>query len=175
MTAAVRVAILTVSDRVSRGERADVGGEALEAFVSSRGWEVVRRECVPDDQELVEATLMRWSDEGLADVILTTGGTGFAPRDRTPEATLAVVERLAPGLPEAMRAAHRGNPHALLSRAVAGIRCASLILNLPGNPTGAVESLEVVADALPHAVELLRGEAGEASHSFPGKSQPSGS
>ncbi len=153
----MRVGILTVSDRSARGEREDRSGPALEAMLIAQGWQVVRRAVVSDDQERVEATLMAWADSAEMDLILTTGGTGFAARDRTPEATLAVVDRLAPGLAEAMRSASlRVTPHAMLSRAVAGIRGRTLIVNLPGSPRAATENLEVILPALPHAVALLK-------------------
>jgi molybdopterin adenylyltransferase len=153
----IKIAILTVSDRSFRGEREDLSGPALQAEVSALGWQVVRAEIVPDEIEQIAATLAEWADSGLADVILTSGGTGFALRDVTPEATRRVIERLTPGLDEAMRAASlKITAHAMLSRAVSGIRKTTLILNLPGSPRGAVETLAVVAPVLPHAVELLR-------------------
>jgi molybdenum cofactor synthesis domain-containing protein len=118
---------------------------------------VTRQALLPDDESAIRATLSEWADSGELDVILTTGGTGFAPRDVTPEATRAVIEREAPGLAEAMRAASlQITPHAMLSRIVAGIRKRTLILNLPGSPKGAVENLQVVLPVLPHAVQLLR-------------------
>jgi len=127
--------------------------------VRARGWEVAHTAILADDLPALRDTLARWADTDAYDVILTTGGTGFAPRDVTPEATLAVVERLAPGLAEAMRAASlQITPHAMLSRAVAGIRGATLIINLPGSPKAALENLEVIAPVLPHAVSLLRGD-----------------
>jgi molybdenum cofactor synthesis domain-containing protein len=156
---ALRFAILTVSDRSSRGERPDASGPALAELVQSQGWQVVRQEIVPDDAESIKDKFKVWSDSDEVDVILATGGTGFAPRDVTPEATLAVVERLTPGINEAMRAASlRVTPHAMLSRAVSGIRRQTLIVNLPGSPKGATENLQVVLPALEHAVRLLREE-----------------
>ena len=153
----LRVGILTLSDRSSRGERADSSGPALAALLQTGGWSVTKRALLPDDESAIRATLSEWADSGELDVILTTGGTGFAPRDVTPEATRAVIEREAPGLAEAMRAASlQVTPHAMLSRIVAGIRKQTLILNLPGSPKGAVENLQVVLPVLPHAVQLLR-------------------
>ncbi len=155
----LRFAILTVSDRSARGAREDRSGPALAEAVRARGWEVAHTAILADDLPTLRDTLARWADSDAYDVILTTGGTGFAPRDVTPEATLAVVERLAPGLAEAMRAASlQITPHAMLSRAVAGIRGATLIINLPGSPKAALENLEVIAPVLPHAVSLLRGD-----------------
>jgi len=157
----LRIGILTVSDRSSRGERADASGPALEAVVVNQGWTAAKKAIVPDEQSAIIDKLKSWADAGDLDVILTTGGTGFSPRDATPEATLAVVERLAPGIAEAMRLASlKLTPHAMLSRAVAGIRGRTLIVNLPGSPKGAVENLQVVVSVLPHAVELLREDPG---------------
>jgi len=156
----LRFGILTVSDRSSRGERADLGGPALSDFVTSRGWLASARDILADDREQIASALKAWCARGDIDVILTTGGTGFAPRDVTPEATHEVIERDAPGLAEAIRAASlKVTPHAMLSRAVSGIRGRTLILNLPGSPKGAVESLQVVADVLEHAVKLLHEDA----------------
>ena len=153
----LRFGILTVSDRSSRGEREDLSGPMLASFVISRGWTASLLDVVPDDRGRITATLEVWCESGDLDVILTTGGTGFAPRDVTPEATRSVVEREAPGLAEAIRAESlKVTKHAMLSRAVAGIRGRTLILNLPGSPKGARESLQVVADVLEHAVQLLR-------------------
>jgi molybdopterin adenylyltransferase len=160
----MRFAILTISDRSSRGERPDASGPALARLVNEQGWQVVRQTVVPDDFERIRQTLAAWADSSEADreavdVILTSGGTGFSPRDITPEATQAVIERPAPGLAEAMRAASlRITPHAMLSRAIAGIRQRTLIVNLPGSPKGAVENLEVILPVLPHAVLMLRGD-----------------
>ena len=162
----LRVAILTVSDRSYRGERPDLSGPALADQVHRHGWLVAHTEILPDDLSQLRDTLAAWADSGAYDLILTTGGTGLAPRDVTPEATRAVIEREAPGLAEAMRAASlRITPHAMLSRAVAGVRGHTLIINLPGSPQAAVENLEVVAPILPHAVQLLRGSPhAEAGH-----------
>ena len=153
----LRIGILTSSDRSSRGERPDVSGPALAEIVTSQGWTVVRTLVLPDDLESLRKALSVWADADDLDVILTTGGTGFAPRDVIPEATRQVIQREAPGLTEAMRAESlKSTPHAMLSRALAGIRGKTLIINLPGSPKGAVENLQVVLPVLGHAVELLR-------------------
>jgi molybdenum cofactor synthesis domain-containing protein len=169
----VRIAILTVSDRSSSGERPDASGPALEEVIIAQGWQVVHKDIVPDDFDLLRDTLSGWADGGEFDVILTTGGTGFSPRDVTPEATQAVVERMAPGLAEAMRMASlRVTPHAMLSRAAAGIRKKTLIINLPGSPRGAVENLRVILPVLPHAVQLIKGEQdAESGHTSRGPLQ----
>lgn len=161
----MRVAVITISDRSARGEREDISGGVLQEIVRAQGWEVALYEVISDDQPGITARLKEICDQQSADLVLTTGGTGFAPRDMAPEATLAVVERQAPGLAEAMRAVSlRKTPHAMLSRAVAGIRRRTLIINLPGSPRAAEENLRVVLPALAHAVELLqdspRGEEG---------------
>ena len=162
----IRFGILTVSDRSSRGERADLSGPALANQIQAEGWSVVRQEVLPDDESAIRARLINWTDSGEMDVILTTGGTGFSPRDGTPEATRAVIERAVPGLAEAMRAASlKITPHAMLSRIVTGIRKRTLIINLPGSPKGAVENLEIVMPVLPHAIQLLRDDpASESTH-----------
>lgn len=155
----MRVSILTISDRSSRGERDDLAGPKLAENVERHGWTVVDRRVVPDDREQISRILVEWSDSGDTDVILTTGGTGFGRRDVTPEATLDVIEKKAPGLAEAMRIASMSiTPHAMLSRSVCGIRGDTLIVNLPGSPKAAVENLGVIAPALPHAVDLLRND-----------------
>ena len=155
----MRFAILTVSDRSSRGERPDVSGPALVDLVQSQGWQIAWQGIVPDEVNVIKEKLQSLSDSGDIDVILTTGGTGFAPRDVTPEATRAVVERLTPGLDEAMRTASlKVTPHAMLSRAISGIYKRTLIINLPGSPKGATENLQVVLPALEHAGKLLREE-----------------
>ena len=162
----LRFGILTVSDRSSRGERPDASGPALEAAVIAQGWSVAKKTIVPDDRTAIQDTLIGWADSQGMDVILTTGGTGFSPRDVTPEATQAIAERIAPGIAEAMRLASlKVTPHAMLSRALAGIRGRVLIVNLPGSPKGAVENFQVVMPVLPHAVELLQEAPGaEAGH-----------
>ena len=153
----IRFGILTLSDRSSRGERADSSGPALAALIQAGGWSVTHQAILPDEESAIRSTLAEWADSGELDVILTTGGTGFAPRDVTPEATRAVIEREAPGLAEAMRAASlQITPHAMLSRIITGIRKRTLIINLPGSPKGAVENLQVALPVLPHAVQLLR-------------------
>ena len=155
----LRFGILTLSDRSSRGERADSSGPALAHLVQAEGWSVTKQSLLPDDETAIRAILSEWADSGELDVILTTGGTGFSPRDVTPEATRAVIEREAPGLAEAMRAfSLKITPHAMLSRIVTGIRRKTLIVNLPGSPKGAVENLQVVLPVLPHAVQLLRDD-----------------
>ncbi len=158
--------ILTISDRTSRGERPDLSGPALLEAVEAHGWKVVFYEVVPDEFESIRSQLLSWADGKTIDVILTSGGTGFASRDVTPEATRAVIQRTTPGLDEAMRAASlKITPHAMLSRAISGIRGRTLIINLPGSPKGAVENLQVIAPVLHHAIQLLRDDpAGEQGH-----------
>ncbi len=157
-----RVAILTVSDKGAAGEREDLSGRAVEEVVLREGWKVEAREMVPDEAVMIEERLRHFCDHLRVDLVLTTGGTGMSPRDVTPEATRRVVEREAPGFAEAMRAASlRVTPHAMLSRAVSGIRGSTLIVNLPGSPRGARENLEVIIPALPHGLDKLRGDPGE--------------
>lgn len=162
----IRFGILTLSDRSSRGERADASGPALARLIELQGWVVAGQEILPDEESAIRARLIAWSDGGDIDVILTTGGTGFAPRDVTPEATRAVIDREAPGLAEAMRAASlRITPHAMLSRIVTGIRKRTIIINLPGSPKGAAENFQVAIPVLAHAVQLLREDpASESTH-----------
>lgn len=162
----IRFGILTVSDRSARGEREDASGPTLAKAVEQAGWTAAKREVVPDELEQLKTTLRAWADSGEVDVILTTGGTGFSPRDVTPEATKAVTERDAPGLAETMRAASlKITPHGMLSRATAGIRGRTLIINLPGSPKAAVENFRVVQPVLGHAVQLLSEHPGsEAGH-----------
>lgn len=162
----IRFGILTLSDRSARGERPDASGPALAELIQARGWIVAAQRILPDDEASIRAGLIAWADSGDFDVILTTGGTGFAPRDVTPDATRAVIQREAPGLAEAMRAESlKRTPHAMLSRAVAGIRGRTLIVNLPGSPKGAVENLQTVLPVLPHAVQLLTDDPdSEKSH-----------
>ena len=162
----MRVGILTISDRSAAGEREDLSGPLLAEFAQSEGWTVVETSLLPDEAGKISGLLKQWRDSGKVDLILTTGGTGFAIRDVTPEATLDVVERLAPGLPEAMRAQSlKVTSHAMLSRAAAGIRGNTLIVNLPGSPKAAGENLDVIRSVLPHAVQLISADPeAEKSH-----------
>jgi len=162
----IRFGILTVSDRSSRGEREDASGPALARLIQAESWSIVKQAILPDEESTLCETLIEWADGDELNIILTTGGTGFSPRDVTPEATRAVIDREAPGLAEAMRAASlKITPHAMLSRIVTGIRRKTLIVNLPGSPKGAVENLQVILPVLPHAVQLLRDDPGsETTH-----------
>lgn len=154
---AIKFGVITVSDRSARGEREDSSGPVLVDSIHNHGWSVVRTIIVPDEEELIKKTLISWADSNELDVILTTGGTGFAPSDVTPEATMAVIERLTPGIPEAMRAESlKITPHAMLTRMAAGIRKSTLIVNLPGSPKAAVENFRVIEPVLEHALKLLK-------------------
>ena len=156
------VGILTISDKGSRGERQDKSGEVIREILSSMNVRIENYDIVPDEKELVVEKLIKWPDEDNLDVVITTGGTGLTPRDITPEATLAVVDKIVPGFAEAMRAESlKKTPMAMLSRAVAGTRGQCLIINLPGSTKAVRECLEVILPALPHAVETLKGQAGE--------------
>lgn len=168
----MRAGILTVSDRSFRGERPDASGPVIAEIVAAAGGQVALTGVVPDERDQIAAKLIAWSEGGQVDVIFTTGGTGFAPRDVTPEATRAVIDREAPGLAEAMRAASLlKTPHAMLSRAVCGMRGRVLIVNLPGSPKAVRENLDVILPVLPHALQLLREDPGsEAGHAFPAQS-----
>jgi len=155
----VRAAVLAISTSRAAGESGDESGDGLVRFAESLGAEVAGREVITDDRELITARLAHWCDAEGCDLLLTTGGTGFGPRDVTPEATRAVIEREAPGIPEAMRAASRPHTrHWMLSRAVAGIRGSTLIVNFPGSPKSIDEAGEAIAAALPHALDLLAGK-----------------
>ena len=154
----MRVAVLTISDSVTKGEREDLSGPAVVAFCRGLGWEITSMLHVSDDPASIREQLRTVADSGRVDVLLTTGGTGIGPRDNTPEATQAVADRIVPGLSEEMR--RKGlekTPTAVLSRGTAAVRTKTLMVNLPGSPKGAEESLEVIAHLLPHAVKVLRG------------------
>jgi len=156
--APLRVAVITISDSVSAGKNEDKSGPAVVARCRELGWEIKSSLVIPDDPPSIREQLREFADSGRVDLILTTGGTGLSPRDSTPEATIAVADRLVPGFAEEMR--RKGmekTPRAILSRAVAAVRRKSLILNLPGSPKGAVESLDALADLLPHSVAIIHG------------------
>ncbi|HEY5493011.1 MAG TPA: MogA/MoaB family molybdenum cofactor biosynthesis protein [Candidatus Anoxymicrobiaceae bacterium] len=156
-----KAAVVTVSDKGAAGEREDESGVVVREILQSHGIEVARREIVPDETNLLSELMVALCDQGI-DLIVTTGGTGVSPRDVTPEATLAVIDREVPGMAEAMRAASlEVTPHAMLSRAVCGLRGGALIINLPGSPKGARENLEVVMAAVPHALEVAAGRVSE--------------
>jgi molybdopterin adenylyltransferase len=158
----IRAAVVTLSDKASAGLRADASGPVLQSLLRELGAEVGEPFVIPDDQAEIERTLAALADSGDVDLVLTTGGTGLAPRDRTPEATLAVADRSASGFAEAMRAESlRVTPHAMLSRAVAGVRKQTLIINLPGSPKACREHFAVIAPVLEHAVATLRGDVSE--------------
>ena len=168
-------AVLTVSDRSSRGERPDEAGPLAASLLEAAGYRVVETALVPDERPEIEAALIRLAER--AALVVTTGGTGFSPRDVTPEATLAVCERLTPGIPEAMRAASLAiTPRAMLSRAAAGIRGGTLIVNLPGSPKAARENLEAVLPTLEHGLKMLLGGPTDCytSEEIPHRSVPSG-
>jgi molybdopterin adenylyltransferase len=160
----INIGVLTISDKGSKGQRADKSGPVIRESVAAMNGRVVKYEVVPDDKETIAARLRDWADSGETDIILTTGGTGLGERDITPEATLAVIDREVPGIAEAMRVKSlEKTPLAMLSRAVAGQRGRCLIVNLPGSPKAVKECLEVIMPALPHAVEIIRGEVTEHS------------
>jgi molybdenum cofactor synthesis domain-containing protein len=157
-----RVAIITLSDKASRGEREDGSGPLIQAMLEAAAYRVESRIVLPDEQGLLEQELKRIADGELADLILTTGGTGFSPRDRTPEATMAAAERLAPGIAEAMRQHSLAmTKRAMLSRAVSVIRKKTLIVNLPGSPRAVQENLEYITGELRHGLDILTGRDGE--------------
>lgn len=155
----LRAVVITVSDRGARGEREDGSGPEIAGILQAMGMEIVGRGIIPDEKELIRRTLIEWSDGEQTDLILTTGGTGVSPRDVTPDATREVIEREIPGMAEAMR--HQSltvTPHAMISRATAGIRRRTLIVNLPGSPKGARENLNVILPSLVHAIEKIKGD-----------------
>lgn len=154
----MRVSILTISDSVAAGKYKDKSGPAVRERCKELGWEIACTAILKDDRNAIEAILQKLADAHESDLILTTGGTGLGPRDVTPEATIAVAERLIPGFAEHMRAEGlKMTDRAMLSRATAAIRGSTIIINLPGSPAGAVESLNAIADLLPHAVAILHG------------------
>ena len=151
-----RVAVLTISDKCSRGQREDKSGAIVQEIIKNFPAEIIKYEVIPDEPEQIKEKLIHYCDNLKADLVLTNGGTGFTPRDFTPEATRAVIEREVPGIPEAMRVLCLGiSKRAMLSRAVSGIRGRTLIINLPGSTKGAKESLEAVLDTLPHGLDML--------------------
>jgi len=154
--------ILTISDKGWQGQRYDESGKVIRNSPLVLDNSVLKYEVIPDEMDIIANKLTEWADEGKVDIILTTGGTGLGPRDVTPEATLSIVDRVAPGFTEAMRIqAFNATPFAILSRAVAGVRGKCLIINLPGSPKAVRECLEIISPTLPHAVEILRGEVTE--------------
>ena len=154
--------VLTVSDKGWHGQRYDESGQAIRDRLSLLDSHLVRYEVIPDEMDVIAGKLTEWADEGSVDTILTTGGTGLGPRDVTPEATLSIVDKVVPGLAEAMRVVtSNATPFAILSRAVAGIRGRCLIINLPGSPKAVRECLEVVLPVIPHAVEIIQGKVTE--------------
>ena len=158
----IKTAILTVSDKVARGERADGSGPALAAWLAQHAATVVYAGTLPDEPDQIAAQIAAWADSGGCDLILTTGGTGVSPRDRTPEATFRVLDFVVPGLSEAMRAESlKKTPRAVLSRAAAGVRKQALIINLPGSPAGAIENLAAVWPAVAHAVSKIQGDTSD--------------
>lgn len=158
----IKAAILTISDKGSRGERKDGTGEVLRSLLEESSYEIVYYKIIPDEIDKIVEELMKASDELKVDLIITNGGTGFSKRDVTPEATLKVIHKQVPGIPEAMRMRSlQITPKAMLSRAVAGIRNETLIINLPGSPKGALENFQVVMPALRHGIDILKGEASE--------------
>jgi molybdopterin adenylyltransferase len=165
----INIGILTISDKGSKGQRQDKSGEVIRDVVSGMKSTIVKYEIVPDEADIIAGKLIDWADEGGVDIILTTGGTGLSRRDVTPEATLSVIDREVPGIAEAMRAKSlEKTPMAVLSRAVAGMRGQCLIINLPGSPKAVQECLDVVLTAIPHAVEIIKGEVTEHTISIPG-------
>jgi molybdopterin adenylyltransferase len=154
----IKAAILTISDSCAQGKRTDTSGQAIKEMLDEAKFEVVETAIVPDDCRAISEALMDFSDQKGVEIVLTTGGTGLGPRDVTPEATTSVCERMAPGLSEILRSqGYKRAPNAVLSRGVAGLRKSTLIINLPGSPKAVRESLEIILDLLPHAVEMMHG------------------
>ncbi len=155
----LRSGVITVSDRSAKGLREDKAGPAIDKLLSASQIDVCKTTVIPDEKDIISDTLIQWSDTDSLDLILTTGGTGVSPRDVTPEATEEICHRLVPGMAEAMRAESlKKTPHAMISRAVVGIRNGVLIINLPGSPKGAVENLEVLIPALRHTIDKIQGD-----------------
>ena len=163
----IAVAIVTISDRSSEGIREDRSGPAIAEFCSKQGWSIIESAIIPDELDMISKTLVQLSNNQNINLIFTTGGTGFSPRDNTPEATLSIIEKNAPGISEYIRLkSMEVTPHAMLSRGVSGIRKKTLIINLPGSPKAAIESIEFILPALPHAIALLHENKGqETKHS----------
>lgn len=164
----MKAGILTLSDKGAKGEREDLSGPALRKWLEERGVQTSVYEMIPDEAEQISAKLMEWADTAGLDIILTTGGTGVSPRDVTPDATASILDRVIPGFGELMRMRSLSKtPSACLSRAIAGIRGRTLIINLPGSPRGAVENIEAVWDAVPHAVAKIQGDQSECASPSP--------
>ncbi|MEA2088044.1 MAG: molybdopterin adenylyltransferase [Candidatus Caldatribacteriota bacterium] len=158
----IKVGILTISDKGSRGEREDISGKVIEEVVKKINGEVKYYQIIPDEKDIIQEELIKAVDKLHLDLILTTGGTGLAKRDVTPDATSAIIEKEVPGISEIIRGeSFKKTDRAILSRGVAGIRKESLIINLPGSPKGVRESLEIILEALPHGIEILKGQATE--------------
>lgn len=164
----IKTAILTISDKGSRGEREDLSGKVARQIIEAESGEVIYQKILPDEQALLEKELVKLCDDKQVDLILTTGGTGLSPKDVTPEATQTVIEKEVPGISEAIRAESlKFTPHAMLSRAKSGTRDKTLIINLPGSPKAVEECLRVVLSVLPHAVEVISGKAFECASDNP--------
>jgi len=158
----IKVAIITVSDKGSKGQREDISGETIKFILEKIEAKVVEYKIVPDEIDMIQQAIIKAVDSAKVDLVLTTGGTGLSVRDVTPDATMAVIDKLVPGISEIIRMeSFQKTPKAILSRAIAGIRKRSLIINLPGSPKGVRESLNVILEALPHGIDILKGDASE--------------